>query len=104
GVERCTPSAPSADARGCVSGSMPCEGATCDEATRACGAPCSSPDADGDGYDAIACGGDDCDDGDADVHPGATEVCDVDGVDEDCDASTLGSRDADRDTYADARC
>jgi hypothetical protein len=37
-----------------------------------------TPDADGDGY----CG-DDCDDDDADVHPGAAESCD--GADEDCD-------------------
>jgi hypothetical protein len=32
--------------------------------------PCSTPDADGDGHAALACGGDDCDDGDALVHPG----------------------------------
>ena len=37
-------------------------------------------DADGDGY--TICTGD-CDDGDADVHPGAVEVCN--GVDDDCD-------------------
>ena len=36
-------------------------------------------DADGDGHDADS----DCDDGDATVHPGATEVCDE--VDNDCD-------------------
>jgi hypothetical protein len=39
-----------------------------------------SPDADTDGF--TACGGD-CDDGDAAVHPGATESCD--GRDDDCD-------------------
>ncbi len=40
-------------------------------------------DADGDGYMAQACGGDDCDDGDPAVHPNAAEVCD--GVpDNDC--------------------
>ncbi len=33
------------------------------------------PDADRDGYADEACGGSDCDDGDADVHPGALEVC-----------------------------
>ena len=40
-------------------------------------------DLDGDGYASTAAGGEDCDDGDADVHPDATEVSD--GVDQDCD-------------------
>lgn len=40
-------------------------------------------DGDGDGYDA---GCEDCDDGDAAVHPGAAEVC-ADGSDNDCDGS-----------------
>ena len=42
-------------------------------------------DADGDGYT----DGEDCDDSDPAVHPGATEVCD--GRDNDCDASTTES-------------
>ncbi len=40
-------------------------------------------DADGDHYQAISCGGTDCDDARAAVHPTATELCD--GVDQDCD-------------------
>jgi|GEM_PF-6870138 hypothetical protein len=32
-------------------------------------------DRDRDGHDAVACGGDDCDDTRADVHPGATPIC-----------------------------
>lgn len=41
-------------------------------------------DRDGDGFDAPFCGGDDCNDGDASVHPGAEEVLE-DGLDQDCD-------------------
>jgi len=44
--------------------------------------PCCA-DADGDGHDDVTCGGDDCDDSDPAVHPGATEQCG--GGDEDCD-------------------
>jgi hypothetical protein len=43
-------------------------------------------DRDGDGHPAIACGGDDCDDDRADVHPGAPELC-SEGRDENCDGS-----------------
>ncbi|MEN8184474.1 MAG: MopE-related protein, partial [Myxococcota bacterium] len=61
-------------------------------------------DADGDGFDCAA----DCDDGDADVHPGAAELCD--GRDNDCDYSVdegdavdavLWSADFDGDGYGD---
>lgn len=64
------------------------------------GAPTWYPDSDGDGYGTSAgsvsrCSppsggtyvsvGGDCDDGNAAIHPGAAEVCDVGNVDEDCD-------------------
>jgi len=42
------------------------------------------PDADGDNYRSATCGGTDCNDGNAAVHPGVTEACN--GVDDDCDA------------------
>jgi MYXO-CTERM domain-containing protein len=50
---------------------------------------CSSdcPDADADGYADSACGGNDCDDSNATVHPGASEVC-GDGIDQNCNALT----------------
>ena len=56
-----------------------------------------SCDADGDGYDDTACGGTDCDDTDASIHPGADEYCN--GVDDDCDG-TIDEDDAvDTSTY-----
>ena len=50
--------------------------------------PCSTcPDNDGDGHMDAACGGDDCDDTDDFVYPGAGELC-GDGKDNDCDGKT----------------
>lgn len=40
-------------------------------------------DNDGDGYLDLSCAADDCDDGDASVYPGATEICNQ--LDDDCD-------------------
>ena len=79
----------------------PCkEGEACDD-----GDPCTMQDicideacaglpldADADDYVALGCGGDDCDDGDDQIHPGAVEDqatgnCD-DGLDNDCDGFT----------------
>jgi len=58
-------------------------------------------DRDDDGYDSDASGGTDCNDGDALVSPGATEVC-GDSVDNDCDGSVdedCADNDSDNDTY-----
>ena len=69
----------------------------------------SEPDIDGDGYDDAELGGDDCNDGDAAIHPGAVERCD--GVDNDCDGTVdnsdaVGAKlwypDTDGDGYGDA--
>ncbi len=105
GVERCMPGAAGADARGCVGASpaSPCTtGQTCDESGQRCTTSCL--DGDGDGHRASSCGGDDCDDTDANRFPGNMEVCDATDHDEDCDAITFGVRDADGDGSPDARC
>ncbi len=47
------------------------------------GADALCDDADADGYQDLACGGDDCDDADPAVNPGADELCN--GLDDDCD-------------------
>ena len=106
GTERCDPADPTADALGCVRGSDPCaEDERCDEGGDECLVDCTiDDDVDGDGVSAIACGGEDCDDTDPDVTPSAPEICDVGGVDEDCNPSTFGSRDADEDGAIDAAC
>ena len=93
GEERCDPTSPAADDDGCVFGEAPCE--LCDEAADSCDGRC--PDADADGFEDIACGGDDCDDSDPDRYPGNAEVCGGrDDHDEDCDPTTFGA-DGDRD-------
>jgi hypothetical protein len=93
-------------ADGCVEGAPPCRsGEACDEATDQCGGGCLD-DGDGDGRISLACGGDDCDDEDERVHPGRTEVCDLDGLDEDCDPTTVAgpADDADDDGFDSDRC
>lgn len=70
-------------------------------------------DVDGDGYISRVCrntradgsvvSGDDCDDGNLNVHPGVTELCN--GVDDDCDPGIVGpGEDDDGDGYLDADC
>ena len=51
-------------------------------------------DADGDGYDALVVGGDDCADADDAIHPEATDVP-YDGVDQDCSGADLTDVDGD---------
>ena len=48
--------------------------------------PSSPTDFDGDGVFSIQSGGQDCDDQNADVFPGATEICNE--LDDDCDGQT----------------
>jgi hypothetical protein len=79
-------------------------GARCDEEADRCETACATPDKDGDGEDSVECGGADCDDNDRNRAPGHTEVCDANDVDEDCDPTTFGKRDADNDGYFDAAC
>ncbi len=88
----------------CAAGEEPC-GADerCSEESSRCVTGCEDPDMDGDGVDAMSCGGDDCDDTDPDVYPGAVEVCDVEGKDEDCDPTTVGP-DRDGDGFAPLTC
>ncbi len=107
GAELCRPRAAEARANGCVPApSARClNGQVCNETAMNCTTDCSvTNDADGDGSDATQCGGDDCDDADPQRHPGNAEVCDERGHDEDCDLSTFGARDADRDGVPDATC
>lgn len=63
-----------------------------------------SRDCDGDGHKKPKWGGDDCDDLNANRFPGNPEVCDADGIDEDCDATTVGNRDVDGDGFIEAMC
>jgi hypothetical protein len=62
----------------------------------------SSCDADDDGHMAMSCGGDDCDDENPDVYPGAVEACD--GVDENCDGNADRLADGGFDPLADMPC
>ena len=99
GAERCDPTSDDADLQGCVYLAAPClSGQTCDEDSARCLTDCDlDGDADDDGVPSMDCGGLDCDDSDPDRYPGATELCDSEHVDEDCDPSTVGSRDLDGD-------
>jgi|GEM_PF-2173789 len=109
GREVCAPGDPSADEKGCVHESSPCLKDDCQEKSRTCGEPgaadfVTEKDRDGDGHESIESGGDDCDDNDAHRYPGNVEFCDAVHRDEDCDPSTHGGLDQDRDSFADGAC
>ena len=86
----CNGSVPNNEADDDADGAMICEG-DCDDTD----ADLNLDDLDADGVD--TCAGD-CDDDDATVFPGADELCD-DGLDNDCDAGTPDTWDADGDGF-----
>ena len=83
-------------------------GDSADDTGPGAGVDSDSGDADGDGYADVALGGDDCDDGDPAVNPGAEELCD--GADNDCNGAVDDGAidapswyvDSDGDGYGDA--
>ncbi len=111
GAEVCNPSDPAADADGCVRPGQRCvrRGEVCSEELMRCvicspSMPGEGWDVDGDGATSIVCGGNDCDDSDPNRFPGNTEVCDPEGVDEDCDPTTFGTTDRDGDGEVSRAC
>ena len=87
GAEVCAPSDPDADAAGCIPGVLQCLGGQfCDAAEDVCVSDCgANRDADGDGFDAVVCGGTDCEDANATINPDGIEQCN--GLDDDCNGA-----------------
>lgn len=110
GAERCLPVARKIDGqrlRQCQAGrplACPQGQRPSDDGRRCQPLPLQRIDADGDGHYSEATGGDDCDDGNSNRYPGNIEICDANGVDEDCDLQTGGQRDLDGDGFTDAAC
>jgi hypothetical protein len=106
GEERCVipQGAAATSLRSCTAGApVSCAGGLlCSESSNRC--EVARADEDGDGANSVASGGTDCDDHDRNRYPGNAEACDADGHDEDCDFTTAGTRDIDRDGHNDAAC
>lgn len=116
GEEKCQPDDEDANAVGCIAGDPPwcndgieCSEGHCDRKLDRC--VFIAEDKDGDGFGDASCEdpagyplGDDCDDDDQNAYPGNYEVCDEDGVDEDCDSTTYGYLDEDGDGAISNQC
>ena len=105
GFERCDPLGSLPNLFGCVAATETfcTEEEQCDEVEKICIDISACVDNDGDGFRSSECGGIDCNDDVVYIHPNATEICDPDGVDEDCDPSTFGP-DVDGDGYVSSEC
>lgn len=113
GEEACEPDSKDADAKGCVPGApVLCDtGLECSEKTEDCEE--IDCDRDKDNSDGPQCGGPDCNDdpeqGGAAQSPAYEEVCDDEGIDEDCDPKTFSAPgksdgDVDDDGYISVNC